>query len=228
MKRIYIVHGWTYSLDKWQQVCELLIRQGIEPVQLKVPGLSEKSDEIWDIDGYVEWLHSQLVNEQTPVVLGHSNGGRIALAYCQKYPDHFQKLILVDAAGIPHDNWRPRAKIKILRILSKVGKPLARVPLIKKVFYKLIGAKDYNTAPPNMKLTMQNMLNTDNDLDLSKVTMPTTLIWGREDKSTPIADGQKMQELIANSSLHIIDGAGHSPHTSHPEKVTEIIVSALK
>src|SRR5690349_17232860 len=101
MKKVFIVHGWTYSLDKWTEICGLLRNMGIEPIQLRVPGLTEPSDKAWDIDGYVEWLNDKLKDEKNPVVIGHSNGGRISLAFVQKYPNKLGKLILIDSAGIP-------------------------------------------------------------------------------------------------------------------------------
>src|ERR1043166_499473 len=98
--KIFIIHGWTYNLDRWTEFCQKLGDTGIELVQMHVPGLTEPSDAVWSIDDYVNWLHQKLAKEPKPIVLGHSNGGRIALAYCQKYPDHFKQLFLIDSAGM--------------------------------------------------------------------------------------------------------------------------------
>ena len=220
--RVYIIHGWTYTLDKWQPICKMLEQKGIEPILLKVPGLTTPSEKIWDIDGYVTWLNEQLEGVQSPIVIGHSNGGRIALAYCQKYPSRFKKLILIGAAGVPRSK-RGNAKVKILAATSALGKPLSRVPIFKKILYRIVGASDYNNAPPNMKKTMQNMLAADKAIDLAKVKVPVLLIWGKFDKSKPLADGKIMNRMIGNSSLQIIDGAGHVPHFTHAEEVLRII-----
>src|SRR5205085_6528900 len=92
MSKVFIIHGWTYSLEKWTELCELLREQGIEPIQLKVPGLAEPSDKVWNIDGYITWLGDQLKGEVKPTIIGHSNGGRIALSYIQKYPGKIGRL----------------------------------------------------------------------------------------------------------------------------------------
>lgn len=228
MKKIFIIHGWTYSLDKWNEVVKILRERGVEPVQLKVPGLTEPSDKVWDIDGYVEWLDGKLKGETEPIILGHSNGGRIALAYAQKYPGRLKQLILMDSAGLAHNDLLPRTKLATLRTLSKAGKPLARLPALKKAVYKVIGAQDYHNAPPNMKLTMQNMLKADNEIDLSKIKLPVTLIWGRDDTQTPLKDGRKMHATLKGSSLHIIDDARHGPMATHPTQVADIIMKAIK
>lgn len=227
MKKVFIIHGWTYNLDKWANLVELLKKQNIEAVLLKVPGLTETSDKVWDIDGYVEWLDGKLKAEKAPTVIGHSNGGRIALAYTQKYPGRLKQLILIDSAGVAHNEATRRAKLVTLRTMSKVGKPLANIPGIRKAVYKVIGAQDYRQASPNMRMTMQNMLKADSLMDFSKVTVPVTLIWGRDDQLTPLADGQKLQALLAKSELHIIEGARHAPMATNPEPVAAIIMKAI-
>src|SRR4051812_31909284 len=98
MKQVFIIHGWTYSLDKWTEICKLLKSRGIEPILLKVPGLTDPSTEVWDIDGYISWLDKRLAGTEKPVVIGHSNGGRIALAYAQRFPERLGQLILIDSA----------------------------------------------------------------------------------------------------------------------------------
>ncbi len=227
MKKLFIIHGWTYSLDKWVDVCDALKKNGVEVVQLKVPGLTEKSSEVWDIDGYVEWLNNALKGVDKPNVLGHSNGGRIALAYVNKYPTRLRQLILVDSAGVPHNQLIPRAKLKTLHYVSKAGKVLARNQSVKKVFYKVIGAQDYNNAPPNMKLTMRNMLAADQKINFKSVKLPTTIIWGKQDSITPLKDGQFIHDSIKNSKMFVIDDARHAPFFNHPDRVADIITNSL-
>ncbi|HSX53616.1 MAG TPA: alpha/beta hydrolase [Patescibacteria group bacterium] len=227
MKQVFIIHGWTYNLDKWTGLQDELKKRGIEPVLLKVPGLTEPSDKVWDIDGYIGWLDGKIKDTPNPVVIGHSNGGRIALSYVQKYPGKLDQLILIDSAGVAHNETKAAIKLKTLKYLSKVGKGLSHVPPIKKAFYKIIGAQDYNNAPPNMKETMRNMLAADQKIDFSLVKLPVTIIWGREDSITPLDDGKKIHAGIAGSSLNIVDDARHAPFFNHPDRVAEIIVKAL-
>jgi pimeloyl-ACP methyl ester carboxylesterase len=222
-QKLFIIHGWTYDLDKWTGVCQVLKEQGFEPVQLKVPGLTTPSDTVWDIDGYVDWLDTELRQEADPIVIGHSNGGRIALSYVQRHPGRLKQLILIDSAGVPHAQVKSRAKLKLLRTMAAIAKPFIRTPALKRFFYKVIRAQDYFNAPPNMKLTMQNMLAADATIDLSAIKVPVTIIWGRDDAITPLADGQRLAAGIKGSKLQIIDEARHSPFANHPDEVAAII-----
>lgn len=228
MKKIYIIHGWTYDLEKWQALLPLLTTKQIDPVLLRVPGLTAASDEVWDIEGYIAWLQEQLGDDKEPIVIGHSNGGRIALAYAQKYPNSFKQLILIDSAGLTNRTLLRKLKLKILYILAKLSKPFAAIPLVRKVGYKIIGARDYREAPPNMRQTMANMLAADKTINLTAINVPITLIWGSQDTTTPLTDGQAMQRLLPNATLHIIDGARHAPQDTHAEQVADLIAKALE
>ena len=53
---IYILHGWTQTLNKWANFAKKLESKGFEIKLLKIPGLTEKIDRIWGIDDYVKWL----------------------------------------------------------------------------------------------------------------------------------------------------------------------------
>jgi pimeloyl-ACP methyl ester carboxylesterase len=228
MTKIFIIHGWTYTLDKWTELCNILRSYDIEVVQLKVPGLTAKSNKAWNIDDYITWLHEQLQGETKPIVIGHSNGGRIALNYASRYPSALGKLILIGSAGVYHGDLLSKTKRGVFKAAAKVGKPLARVPIAKKVFYRVIGAKDYYKASEHMKETMRNMLVADHKLNLKNIQIPVQLIWGGQDNATPLSDAHKLQQELHQASLEIINGAGHSPHASHPNHVADIITKTIQ
>jgi pimeloyl-ACP methyl ester carboxylesterase len=75
---------------------------------------------------------------------------------------------------------------------------------------------------------MNNLISTDLKPILSKIAIPTLIIWGREDKITPLSDGKLMHQLIEDSKLEIIENARHSPQFTHSNIVTNIIFNILK
>jgi pimeloyl-ACP methyl ester carboxylesterase len=227
-QKLFIIHGWTYSLDKWQKIVPILESNGFDVELLKVPGLTSPSDKVWDIDGYVDWLDQKLKDAKNVVLVGHSNGGRISMAYLNKYPDKVTKLILIDSAGVYHDDAQFKLKLQTLKLISKIAKLFIRNETLKKMFYKVIGSQDYFNAPPNMKATMQNMLKADKTINPSIIKVPTTIIWGRNDQLTPLTDGQKLHQAIAGSSLRVIDDARHAPFFTNPDQVVDYIKEAVK
>ncbi len=228
MKKIYILHGWTYSLDKWRETEDLLKKSGFNPIFLKVPGLTDKSDKVWTIDMYTSWLDEKLKKDAEPAtLLGHSNGGRIALNYLASYPNNVKQLVLIDSAGVYHNNLSIRVKRTIFKVAAKLGKPFKEVPILRKVVYKLARESDYRDAPQNMRRTMTNMIESDKLLDVTKVTTKTLIIWGQQDTTTPISDAKTLNHSIKNSTLHIIDGARHVPYYTHSQELVDVLKKEL-
>ena len=227
-KKLYIIHGWTYSIEPWTAVVSLLRSKGYEVEQLRVPGLTTESDEVWGIEKYVEWLRKELEGVDHPFVLGHSNGGRISLNYLKKYPNSFEKLILLNAAGINVSNQKISLKRRLFRIAATVLRPLKYIPLVRKVVYRLIGGSDYDRAPANMKKTLHNMLESDKYLDITDIETPTGILWGRVDPITVLAQGRKMAQDLPNATIREFDGWAHAPYITHPNELAKAIIEELE
>jgi len=228
MKKIFIIHGWTYTLFKWDKLLELIKLAGYEPVMLKVPGLTEAHNQPLTLDDYVEWLKGKLAGQESPIVVGHSNGGRIALAFLDKYPAGLKLLVLEDSAGIYPNQWPKRVKRFVFKLLADAGKKITSSEILRKLLYKLAGEADYKNAPLHMRKTLSNLVSVDLTPVLNKVSVPTLIVWGARDKATPLSDGKLMHKQIKNSEFFVISDAGHSPHFSHAEKVCEKIISFTK
>jgi pimeloyl-ACP methyl ester carboxylesterase len=223
MNTIYLIHGWTYRTDAWNALIALLQKR-FDVRVLKVPGLTTSSDKVWTLDEYVEWLKTELGDETNVTLMGHSNGGRIAIAFAAAYSDRVGRLVLEDAAGIVHNELPLRLKRAVFGFLARIGKRFTSSPFVRKVFYRLIGARDYERAPENMRATMANLISRDLTRELGTIQKPTLIIWGAKDTATPVSDARVMHEKIAGSQLHIIEDAAHSPHATHPEVVNSYIV----
>jgi len=173
------------------------------------------------------------------ILIGHSFGGRIAIKYAVKYPEKIDKLILTGAAGIRH---KLNTKQRLFYILAKAGKKILRFGRLasysQKILYKLAREKDYYKASPRMKEIMKNVLAEDLTPYLGKISSrggsatggktTTLLVWGREDKTTPLSDGKIMNEKIENSELVIFDGANHSLPYQKPEEFAKVVGGFIK
>ena len=222
MKKLYIIHGWTYTVDPWAKTLAILREKGVQIKMLHVPGLTEPSKKVWTIADYVKWANSELPDGA--VALGHSNGGRILLNLCAEQSDKLSHLILLDSAGVYEES----KKRDLSRQLSKTLAPLKKIKPLRKVVHKVLGASDYDHAPANMKQTLANMLDSDKALDISQVSTPTTIIWGKADAITPPHQAKIMHERIAGSKLIMKDNWTHAPYISHPKELADTIYQTLK
>ena len=64
--------------------------------------------------------------------------------------------------------------------------------------------------------------------DLSKIKVPTCLIWGENDKITPPDVAKEFNELMPNSELFWIKNCGHAPMMEHSKKFNEIFCNWVK
>ena len=219
---LYIIHGWTYSVEPWTNTLELLKKAGIKVKMLHVPGLTEESSKVFTIDDYVKWADEQIPDGA--VALGHSNGGRILLNLCAKKPNKLSHLILLDSAGVYEMTFKKRA----VKALAKAGKPLKKIPLVNKAFHRLTGTSDYEKAPENMKRTLENMLNSDKSLDISKVTTKTTMLWGKKDTITPPRHAEIIKSALKNAELRFYNDWTHAPYISDPNGLADAIINVIE
>lgn len=222
MVDLYIIHGWTYTVEPWKNTLKILRDNGINAKMLRVPGLTEPSDKVYTINDYVKWANREIPDGA--IALGHSNGGRILLNLCSRKPEKLKYLILLDAAGI----YEPSARKRFVERVAKIGKPLKKIPIIDKAFHKLTGSTDYSRAPENMKQTLANMLASDKDLDFAKVETPTFILWGKKDTTTPPRQATAMYEKLPHAELKFYANWTHAPYISDPEGLARTLTALVK
>lgn len=230
MKKVFILHGWTYSIEKWGPFIKLLKEGGFDAKLLKIPALTAKIDRPWTINDYVVWLKKEIAKDKDRrIIIGHSNGGRIALALASKHPKLISNLVLINSAGIHHDNITLRIKRAIFKQIAKTGRLFTSSKRLRDLLYKLAGETDYRDAEENTAKTMVNLISSDVAASLSKISVPTLIIWGEKDKhnQTPISDAFLINKLIKNSKLKIIKEAKHSPQFTNPKEVLRLIKEEL-
>ena len=219
--KIIILHGWTKNLDKWNDFIKELDKKKMEYDFPKIPGLTKTLDKVWTLQDYVSWLKN-IVGDEKVILIGHSNGGRIAIAFTNQYPQKVEKLILIDSAGIYHNELPLKIKRIVFKTIAKIGKKITPSKILKNLLYKVAQESDYKDLEENTKQTMINLISSDLKSILNQIKIPTLIIWGKEDKITPLSDGILMNSLIKNSKLSIVEGK-HSPYFTNPTEVAEII-----
>ena len=229
MKKILILPGWSYSTDKWQTLVEKLSSDEIRVEVLAIPGLHEEISNPWTLQNYVEWLKKIAEQQKDRLILiGHSNGGRIALSFCHQYPDYLEKLIIIDSAGIYHNGLFIRTKRFTFRLMAKIGKRLTSSKILRNFLYRLAREKDYQHASINLRKTMQNLISIDLKPILKEVRTPVLIIWGANDRITPVSDAKYMKEALPNSTLKIIQNARHSPQFTNTDEVVNLVTKFIE
>lgn len=226
--KLFILHGWTYTpKETWAPLLIMLKERGVDFEFLPIPGLADGTNPVWALEDYVEWLRRKTEGQETFALYGHSNGGRISIAFAVKYPENVRALILEDSAGIPSRGLRA-LKRDIFRRISHAFHFLTRSETLRRIVYKLIRENDYRDATPEMRTTMANLVSVDLGKVLDRIVCPTLIIWGRNDTTTPLWIGEVIHKGIRHSRMKIFEDARHSPHVTHAREVAELVAKELQ
>lgn len=225
---VVVLHGWGASIETVVSIVRALQRIA-EVHALDLPGFGESQAprEPWGVDDYRRFLGSFMdaVGIARPAALiGHSNGGRVAIAMAAAEPQRVSRMILVDSAGI-----KPKRGVTYYRKvgMAKVGKHAARrlgAPgrRLRDALVGRAASADYAAAPPEMRATFVRLVNSDLRDLLPQVRVPTLLIWGQQDTATPVSDAQLMERLIPDAGLVLFEGAGHYSYLDQPARFARI------
>ena len=218
MLPLLILPGWASDVKRWQPLTGMLRQQKVSVQLIKVP-----YDRVRNTADFCFWLKNKTKNIRNFYLLGHSFGGQIAINFTAVYPGKVKKLILVNSAGI-------RKKVNIKRWLVTPLAQLSKTLIpdeYKSFFYRLLQATDYQRSTPVMKQILRKIITEDQQKNLSQIHCQTLLIWGKDYRLTPLADGRLMHQLIMNSRLQIISGRHGLPFT-HPKTLSRIVINFIK
>ena len=75
---------------------------------------------------------------------------------------------------------------------------------------------------------LSGFLNTDVRAAFARLTQPTALVWGKQDRTNPPEHAAELLRLNPRATLEIFDRCRMTPHEEHPEKFNAIVRSAFQ
>ncbi len=231
---VLLLHGWASSKEIWRPFINALSSE-LRFVALDFPGCgeSELPTEPLDTAAYVD-LTAEFISAldlRNIAVVGHSNGGRVAMRLAGEGRADIRRLVLIDAAGI-----RPQKSLKkSLRVACyKTAKSFLTFPLWRGLtadrleqLRRHFGSDDYRNAPEVMRKTLVNLVNDDVTPYLGGIACPTFLIWGDKDTATPLYMAHTIEKHIKDTGLCIYEGTGHFSFIEQPGRTVVIFKSFL-
>jgi pimeloyl-ACP methyl ester carboxylesterase len=223
---VVVLHGWGASIETVQLIVSALVATNtVVAVDLPGFGESELPPQPWGVADYQQFLADLLdaLGLARVALVGHSNGGRIAIRMGATETQRVSRLVLIDSAGI-----RPKRTLGYYRKvgMAKLGKYAARYlgSFGARVRARLIAhaaSSDYANAGA-MRATMVRLVNEDLRALLPQIAAPTLLIWGSNDTATPLADARLMEQLIPDAGLVVFEGAGHYSYLDEPARFAAV------
>lgn len=247
---IVLVHGTAASLHTWDAwTNELKNTNRVIRMDLPAFGITgPNKDADYTIEAYTAFLHSFLEKLELEKfhIAGNSLGGNIAWNYTADHPDKVEKLILVDASGLP-TNKEPPSSFKMAKtpILNSLFLYLTPKFLIKKNLeevyaddskitdelvtrYHRMALREGNRKAFIDRVKTDYKLNSTANLNkLKSIQTPSLLIWGAKDLWIPLDNGIRMDGILVNSKLEILEDSGHVPMEENSKESLEILKNFL-
>lgn len=232
---VILLHGWLANLETMRPIAEALCQNfKVYLVDIVGFGKSDLPEHPLNTDDFGDFL-AEFINQleiKNPILIGHSNGGRMIINSVGRGMVTPRKVVLIDSAGIvPKRKPKYYIKVGIFKAGKTVLNKLPDVGGIKKFKEKLlnhVGSSDYKASAPVLRETMKKILNEDVSELLPNIKVPTLLIWGTNDTDTPISDAKKMQSLIPNCGLVEYPNSGHFSYLQNIQNCNAVLNEFFK
>src|SRR5215469_5312917 len=233
---IVLLHGFQ-TVDPQAPFLELLARHG-EVIALSSPGFGQ-SPRPKDFDTVYDLVHLYLAAlDALPgdkiTLLGFSFGGWLAAEIAVACGHRLEKLVLVDPLGIKVSD---RETPDILDIFNRSPEAVRRASWYDPDRF----APDFNAMSDEaLVIYARNrealclyawhpyMYNPQLPRWLSRIAVPTLLVWGASDGVVTPAYGRAYSRLIPGSRFVLVEGAGHHPEIEQPEAFVERVTAFLE
>ncbi|MGA3345211.1 MAG: alpha/beta hydrolase [Terracidiphilus sp.] len=215
---VVLVHGLGGQAEDWRMLTPYLVKAGFRVYMPDLPGFGRSErpadfsysihDQADAVVGFLDALGLKRVD-----LGGWSMGGWIVQRVASGHPERVRRLMLFDAAGIyEKPAWDTRlftpataGELDQLDALLMPHPPKVPGFVARDILRESSGhAWVINRAVATM-LTGQDAT----DHLLPELKMPVLIVWGAEDRITPVSQGEKMHQLVPQSQLEVFAGCGH-------------------
>jgi pimeloyl-ACP methyl ester carboxylesterase len=184
-----------------------------------------------DVDDLLERL-----GDRPSVVIGHSYGGHVAMAAAIRRPD------LVGAIGVFETPvawlpwWPPNTSGGVAVRASERGTPADAAEAFMR---SIVGDDIWARLPrstkearraegPALLADMADIRQLPPPYEPADVRVPVVVGRGSQSKGQHLAGTDALLQSLPDAELHVIDGAGHGAHTSHPDQFVEFVRHAVR
>ncbi len=249
-KVLICLHGLFGNSNNWRRICyspSIRDKRRSLCVDLRNHG---------DSDHHISMKYSEMAEDVIRhadslgiskfTVLGHSMGGKVAMALSTRFSDRIDGIVIVDSAPKDHSD-----DINIYGNTKEIVEKVSRLQLEGKSRRKILEElkEMFNGSVANLLNTNFSYVGTDSDnimwrsniiairdcydmlvgYEHSELTCdkPATVIFGEKSHIFPLEIYRRLYPNIKDSDVSMIAGAGHWVHADKPDEVCSAIANFL-
>lgn len=234
-QNLILLHGLGGYAERWLALIPFLNKKyHVFALDLIGYGQSDKPSVDYTPEFFVKFVFEFMntVGIKKTSMIGTSLGGQIVAECAATQNPIIEKIIMISPAGIMKKS-TPALDAYTMAALYPTKESA------KNAYHMMVGPNKpvseisierfvNNMSKPNAKMVfLSTLLGLKNAPDitgkLEKITIPTLLIWGREDKLIPFEYSEKFVSSIHNCKLIPMKECGHSAYVEEPENLSKIV-----
>jgi pimeloyl-ACP methyl ester carboxylesterase len=253
---IVLVHGITSTSATWANVLPYLAeRFTVIAPDLLGHGESAKPRGDYSLGAYASGIRDLLMalGHERATFVGHSLGGGIAMQLAYQFPEHCERLVLVDSGGLGRDITAllraaslPGSELVLPLLVNErvlgagrmVGRLLGRVGLRVHTDLGEVLRGHASLSDGEARAAFIHTLRTIVDplgqrVDASDrlylaQAIPFLILWGERDPIIPVEHARAAHRLVPGSRLELFPNAGHFPHLDDPLRFVALLIDFME
>jgi pimeloyl-ACP methyl ester carboxylesterase len=237
---ILLVHCYTCSMDYWQRLQPLLVRDHrVIAVDLLGHGGSEKPEDGYSMEHQADTIAEALdaLDAKPVLAVGQSLGGPVSTALAQRHPEKVRGLVIMDSAS--REKWVDLPLTARIATMPVIGPAIKQVVPDSTIHEEL--SKAFHEGfdfPDEFVENVKEMTYTafdespkaggdfadERSLDdrIAATGLPVTVIFGAEDR---IVDPESANDYrdIPGAKVVVLPGIGHTPQMEAPARSAALV-----
>lgn len=234
---LVVIHGGGGGVNAWIDNLELLTENyTVYAPDLPGFGNSQSIDDRFSIPEYIDFIE-RFTNElglDRFSLIGHSVGGGIAVQYALDHPEKIQRLVLISSLFLGKEIalWaRYLSSPSVFRYLGTAGLVMfdALAWFIRQFPLSLTPKPPFTRVQIGIGKSIMSLKGQTTVLldQLTRLVMPTLLVWGARDSIVPVKHAYAAADVIPDCQIYIFEDGGHHIHNQKIKDFTRLVVMFL-
>jgi len=224
---IIVLHGLMGGLGNFKDFLEKFQTLGYQVFMPELPIYSASLLNT-NVKYFAKFINDfvQELNLNKVILVGNSLGGHVALVHAKLFPSNTKALVLTGSSGLYEnamgDTYPRRGDYEFIKNKTQnvfYSPEIATKEVVDEVFEAVNDRRKVLKILAVAKSAIRHNM----AKDLPNISIPTALIWGKNDEVTPPDVANEFDKLLPNSKLFWFEKCGHAPMMEHPEKFNSTV-----
>ena len=242
-KPVVLLHAFPLSRKMWLPQIDYLTANKCRLIIPDIRGFGESHNfadinAIEDMANDIAELLISLKIEQA-IFVGLSMGGYVLLNFFSRKPEKFAALVLCDTTSEADSEEKRESRLDLIEKIEKNGVQALIDEMLPKVFCDFTKQNNthlikevkqmFDEVNPKAAIAALRGIAERKNLThlLSDTSLPTLLIFGKDDQITNNTVAEQLNQQIKNSQLFFVENAGHYSNIEQPQLFNKILVDFM-